>query len=297
MTVLAQHPKVLESVRVPISMLRNPDTFGGKVDGDCLYGDLLVCDTKVVGMRDPAHANPIPRMVLPRLTECHVHLDKCHTVARMPAVGGDLFAAIEAQRADKELWTQEDIHQRASRGLEELIASGCGATRSHVDWSGASEILQPPIGWDVLTELACDYENQIELQVSPLIGVDDLVEPEIAEKLARMIAAKSNVMGVFVFDQKDRRAGIHAAFLAAEEHNLALDFHVDEGLVDGLNGIGLIADIALETGFSGPVLCGHACSLMNLDGRDCDEMIDKIARSGIHVASLPATNLYLQGRT
>lgn len=296
MMVLAHNEQVLENVRVPISMIREPGKFGGSSDKDCLIGDLVIRNTQVVGLRALKSSKRPAKIVIPRLTECHVHLDKCHTVSRMEAIGGDLLAAIEAQRADKRRWDEQDIRHRAARGLEELIASGCGTVRSHVDWNGGSELMEPPIAWQVLNELSSDYRDEIVLQISPLIGVDDLVEPGRAERIAELIAAKSNVMGVFVLNQPDRELGIRAAFAAADKYDLNLDFHVDEGLNPGLDGIELIAEIALDTGFEGYVLCGHACSLMNLEGDALKACIEKIAQSGIHIASLPTTNLYLQGR-
>ncbi|MEL6793718.1 MAG: amidohydrolase family protein, partial [Pseudomonadota bacterium] len=66
---------------------------------------------------------------------------------------------------------------------------------------------------------------------------------------------------------------------------------------DGLDGLRLIAETAIATSFEGAVLCGHACSLANLDGDALKAMTDLVARSGVAVATLPATNLYLQGRS
>ncbi|MCJ8307421.1 MAG: amidohydrolase family protein [Rhizobiaceae bacterium] len=83
---------------------------------------------------------------------------------------------------------------------------------------------------------------------------------------------------------------------AAATHGLALDFHVDEGLADGLDGLETIADAVIETGYDGPILCGHACSLMNFGGDDLKRLADKLRRANITIASLPVTNLYLQGR-
>ena len=45
------------------------------------------------------------------------------------------------------------------------------------------------------------------------------------------------------------------------------------------------------------VLCGHACSLMNRTDPEVQRIAGKLARAGISVAALPATNLYLQGRS
>jgi len=277
-------------------MLKHPEGFGGIPDQDCLRGDLVIQGGHIQGMRRPSESGPSSRMVIPKLTECHVHLDKCHTISRMGAVGGDLSAAIAAQTKDRETWTADDIRMRANRGLSELIDAGCQAVRTHVDWGDFSSEA-PSKAWAVLTELAQEYRGQVSLQVAPLIGADILAQPEAADTIGRLIAASGDTLGGFVLNQRERLAGIQNAFRVAEKYGLALDFHVDEGLDDGLDGLTMIAETAAKTGFQGPVLCGHACSLTNLSGDPLNKQLDLLFRSGVTVVTLPATNLYLQGRT
>ena len=71
---------------------------------------------------------------------------------------------------------------------------------------------------------------------------------------------------------------------------------MDEGLHLGLDGLDIIAQTALNMGYQGPVLCGHACSLMNYKGEPLERLLDKLAQTSIVIAALPTTNLYLQGR-
>ncbi|UWQ90863.1 amidohydrolase family protein [Rhodobacteraceae bacterium M382] len=296
MTEVPPSEIILSDVKVPLPLVACPDAFGGRREQGCLRGDLVIRDRRAVRMQACAASDTTPRMVLPRLTECHVHLDKCHTIARMQGVGGDLQAAIAAQAADRRNWTAQDIRTRAARGLDELIAAGCGSIRSHVDWGTDSSGLAAPVAWPVLCELVEDYRDRATVQLAPLFGVDDLQDPRAVHAVAQQIAPASGVLGVFVLDQQERRSGIRNALAAAETHGLALDFHVDEGLGPGLDGLEIISDVVLETGFQGPVLCGHACSLMNLSGDALNRLTDKVARAGITVVCLPATNLYLQGR-
>lgn len=281
---------------MPVSTLSRPAQFGGLLYQGCLFGDLVLRGETIIGLQNSEEPGPPRHLVMPKLVECHVHLDKCHSIDRMQGVGGDLQAAIDAQARDLALWTEEDIRRRALRGLQELLHSGCRAVRSHVDWPHATPTTTPPIAWHVLNELAQEFQGRIELQTCPLTGIDDLVDLDVAESIARLAAGTSGVLGAFVFDQADRQQGIRNIFRVAEKFGLSLDFHVDEGLSDGLNGLELIADTALETGFEGPILCGHACSLANLNGDSLSKTIDKIARAGLTIAALPATNLYLQGR-
>ena len=98
MNVLTPPDTIVTDVLVPVLLLARPDGFGGTRLGDCLRGDLVIRRGRAVGLQ-PCTADVAPRgMVLPGLTECHVHLDKCHTVSRMHGVGGDLQAAVEMQR-------------------------------------------------------------------------------------------------------------------------------------------------------------------------------------------------------
>ncbi|WP_253284793.1 MULTISPECIES: amidohydrolase family protein [unclassified Ruegeria] len=288
---------VVENVLVPVSLLLDPHGFGGTQISDCLAGDLIIRGGQAVCLRPNTAPSHPSGLITPRLTECHVHLDKCHTISRMGRIGGDLNAAMDAQRRDRMFWTEDDLRQRAERGLQELMSSGCGIVRSHFDWAADPESTSPPLAWSVLQELAVDYQDTVHLQVASLLNTTDLADPAKANAIGREIARGNGVLGLFVLNQPDRHAAIQVAVQLAEKHGLALDFHVDEGLHQGLDGLEIIADTLIETGFQGPVLCGHACSLINVAGEPLQALLGKIARAGLTIASLPTSNLYLQGRS
>lgn len=295
MTFTPAEDLILPDVLVPISLIESPEQVGGTSNGDCIAGDLVFRDGQFHHIQPTSRSRAL-RLVLPKLTECHVHLDKCHTISRIAGVGGDLRAAILKQEIDKRHWTEEDVRQRAMRGLHELIEAGCRNVRSHLDWTTTDGSTALPHSWHVLNEIAQAHREQVSLQLSPLIGIDQYRHPGFAHSIARQLAKSGGVLGAFVFDQADRRTGIEAIVTAADSHGLALDFHVDEGLSDGLDGLEIIADTVIETGYEGPVLCSHACSLMNLDTEDLKRLGRKLVHAGITIASLPVTNLYLQGR-
>ncbi|MGD9293446.1 MAG: amidohydrolase family protein [Roseobacter sp.] len=284
---------VLRDILVPVTLLKDPDHFGGTRDGDCLRGDLVLGGRQIAMLRAAAPSDT-PRMMVPALIEAHCHLDKCHTISRLGAVGGDLRAAIDAQLADKTNWTEADLRQRMTKGLSELQQSGCQAVRSHVDWGDTPA---PPTGWSVLNELAGDFPTLL-LQTAALTGIDKLADADFCNSMARGIAKRGNgILGGFILDhdEADIRNGLKNAFAAAEKYGLALDFHVDEGL-GNYNGLEAICDMAIALKFEGPILCGHAVSLMDRDADALKRIIDKLLRARIFVCALPTTNLYLQGR-
>jgi cytosine deaminase len=297
--------RILRNASVPRTLLAEPAPFGEDAAGDCLLGDLEFVDGRVTRFAPPgalpgggAERDLAGRIVLPRLTEAHCHLDKCHTVARIGAVGGNLHAAIAAQDRDKAHWNAADIRRRAGRGLAELVRAGCGAARTHVDWGLKHLTMRElPDAWVALGELAAEYAGRLTLQRSALLPVDLFADRHAAEWAVRQIAQEPGaVLGVFVFDQPQKRAWLQVAFELAAAYALPLDFHVDEGLSEGLDGLAVIAELAIANRFAAPLVCGHACSLANLSGAQLQQVIELVAAAGIAIVSLPTTNLYLQDR-
>ncbi len=291
---------VIKNARVPASLITNPGAFGGEKQNDCVEGDIVVKAGRTAGMVQNTDALELPaldlhgKIVSPKLTEAHCHLDKCHTIERMPDAGGDLMAAGEAQRADKENWTASDIRARAERGLTELYEAGCGAVRTHIDWPmGQSE---PPLAWHVINELAQDWQDRLDLHTAALIDLDHFADHDLGATTTKHIARNNGVLGAFVLGHENTAPKLDNIFTFAKEHGLNLDFHVDESLDGTGDGVEAIAEASLRNKPHGSVLCGHACSLINREGDHLDGVIDKLARAEIGIAALPSTNLYLQSR-
>ena len=281
---------ILPDISIPLDLIHRREQFRGTSVNDCVHGDLILSRGRVVGMRPSAAAQTAPRLLFPALTEPHCHLDKCHTISRMPHSGGDLLSAIEAQMRDKAYWSETDIRTRARRGLDEAISAGCHTLRSHVDWGHEAT---PPTAWHVLVELA--QESALTLQLSPLAGIDQMADPTFAATVARAVP-DGHALGAFVLGHTQIPTGLRNMFTLAADHGLPLDFHVDETLDPEVNGLEAIADMALETRFDGPILCGHAVSLATRTPDEFRRIADKLARARITIVALPTTNLYLQGR-
>lgn len=286
--------RIVPGVKVPRDLLSDPQRFGGRDDGDCLSGDLVIRNGRVVGLLP----SPVPsdRIVTMKLTEAHCHLDKCHTADRL-VPGASLLHAIAAQEADKHRWTADDLRARAKRGLEELAAAGCGFVRTHVDCR-----LDPanpeamPLAWEILGELADEWRPRLVLQRAALFPIDSFADADATAKLAARIARDNGALGAFVLDQPRRRDGIRAMVRVAADAGIPLDFHVDEGFGIARDGLTIIAETVREYGFSLPVLCGHASSLMDVSGDALTRRLDIVKEAGLALVSLPTSNLYLQDR-
>jgi cytosine/creatinine deaminase len=236
---------------------------------------------------------PARALLLPLLTDAHVHLDKTLTVHRTGAAVGDLFAAIERAAADRVRWSEADIRARAGEALARAEAAGIGALRTHVDWDAPA----PPRAWDVLGELAEEWRGRIAVQRASLTPLDRLADPEEGAAIAARVARSGGVLGAFVYRNEHLPPKLEAVFDLARRHDLDLDFHVDEGLDRDACGFDTIVALTRRHGYAGRVLTGHACALAIRPEAEVARLLEEAAEAGIAHTVLPTTNGWLQDAT
>lgn len=228
------------------------------------------------------------------LADVHVHLDKTHTIGRInagnnkPVLG--LFDAIALMEQDRSQWDEPDVRARAGAALAEAYANGVGAMRTHVDWTTPDV----PKAWPILNRLKEEWRGRMDLQIASLVRGD--MVPQIAPSVAARVRADGGVFGAFFYRNADLAAKIETMFNLAREHDLDLDFHVDEGLDDDADGLSLIIDATRRHGWAHRVLCGHVCSLARRSDEELQQILGAAAQAGVAIVSLPRLNLYLQDR-
>lgn len=269
-----------------------PSLTGVRIAGQPGYHDLVLAGGRIAdiapsGRRDGG-------LVTSLLTDVHVHLDKTHTISRIGAAGNKpilgLFDAIALMEGDRSRWDESDIRARAGAALLEAYSNGVGAMRTHVDWTTPDV----PQGWTVLNRLKQEWQGRIDLQIASLIRGD--MVPQIAAGVASRVGADGGVLGAFFYRNADLAEKVETMFALAREHDLDLDFHVDEGLDEDADGLSLIIDATRRHGWTGRVLCGHACSLARRPEDGLRRILDAAAQAGVAIVSLPRLNLYLQDR-
>jgi len=232
--------------------------------------------------------------VTPLFADIHVHLDKTFTIRRI-AENGDakvdcLFDAIDLMNTDRKNWSEADIRARATQGLQAAFEQGVGAMRSHVDWTTP----EVPTAWPVLNDLRQEWKDRLDLQLAALVHGDLVLDA--GSQIAARVAKDGGVFGAFFYRNADLEAKIEEMFGVAVQHDLNLDFHVDEGLEVEADGFSLIVSATARHGMAGRVLCGHACSLSLRGPDELQRILDAAANAGTALVSLPTSNLYLQNR-
>jgi len=264
---------------------------------DILVDDGRIAAVSPAGTADFGETPLLPlagRIVLPAFVDAHTHLDKGHIWRRAANATGDFVTAIQTVSADRAAnWSAEDVAARMEFSLQCAYARGTRAIRTHLDSLGA----QARISFPVFAAARERWKGRIDLQASPLFGVDVLFEPGQLETVEQMVEAHgSKLLGAVTYMIPRLQEALDSLFALAERRGWDLDFHVDETADPDARTLGAIADTALARKFAGQILVGHCCSLAQQDERTREETIDKVARAGIAVVSLPMCNMFLQDR-
>ncbi len=268
-------------------------------DGFAL-ADIAVADGRISSMaahgKSQASAEAIDlagRIVLPCFVDCHTHIDKGHIWPRKPNPDGTFMGALNATGADRTArWSAEDVARRMDFSLRSAYAHGTKALRTHLD----SVAPQEEISWPVFETMREKWRGRIDLQAACLLGIEGVRDKAWFERLAKRVAAAKGVLGVVTYMVPDLEELLDQVFAQAIKYGLDLDFHADE--TDDTAAISLkkIAEASLWNGFDGNILVGHCCSLARQPDLEVLDTLDKVAKAGLAVVSLPMCNLYLQDR-
>ncbi|MGO4637307.1 cytosine deaminase [Mesorhizobium sp. 2RAF45] len=262
--------------------------------------DIAIADGKISSIaahgksKAPTEAIDLAgRIVLPCFVDCHTHIDKGHIWPRKPNPDGTFMGALNAAGADRAArWSAEDLAKRMDFSLRSAYAHGTKALRTHLD----SVAPQEEISWPVFEAVRETWRGRIELQGACLLGIEGVRDKKWFDRLAKRVAAAKGVLGVVTYMVPDLEELLDHVFAQAIKHGLDLDFHADE--TDDIAAISLkkIAEAALWNGFEGKILVGHCCSLARQPDLEVLDTLDKVAKAGLAVVSLPMCNLYLQDR-
>jgi cytosine deaminase len=234
------------------------------------------------------------RIALPLFVDAHTHLDKGHIWPRAPNPSRDFEGALVTVKSDREArWNASDVAARMEFGLRAAYAYGTRAIRTHLDsvWGQAS------ISFPVVAEARERWRGRIDLQASPLFGVEFVFEPGHLEEIERMVEAHgSKLLGAVTYMTPQLAEGLEFLFALAERKGYDLDFHVDESADPAARSLSAIAETAIRRKFAGKILVGHCCSLARQDEDERKRTIELVAEASLSVVSLPMCNMFLQDR-
>lgn len=292
-TIPADGHYVLANASVPHAVM------GEASSGALARVDLSIAEGKISGVAPAGEASG-PNVVdldggivLPAFVDLHTHLDKGHIWPRKQNPDGTWLGALNAVGEDREAnWSAGDVERRMDFSLRCAFAHGTAAIRTHLDMAPP----QHSITWDVFETMRARWTGRIELQGVGLMGPDTILDPVALRSIAERTKAAGGVLGGSTAVHPENPLIMRRLIEIAEEFDLAIDLHTDESPDREANALECLADAVMETGFSGKVTAGHCCSLAVQSDDVAKRVIDKVARAGVAVVSLPICNMYLQDR-
>jgi cytosine deaminase len=299
---IARAPRyALADARVPHALVGGPV---GEADRDGFARVDFIIEAGRIGAVAPAGTGLIDRdmpslslggaIALPLFVDSHTHLDKGQIWPRAPNPHGTFAGALDAVAADRFTnWTTRDVATRMEFGLRCAYAHGSGAVRTHIDSVGP----QTAISWPVFAEARERWRGRIALQAAPLFSVDFAFDEAHMRDVEAMVDAHgSRLLGAVTYMVPRLAEALDILFRLAARKGFDLDFHVDETADPSAVSLAAIAEAALDHRFAGRIMVGHCCSLTRQGEDQMKRTIERVARAGLNVVSLPMCNLYLQDR-
>jgi cytosine deaminase len=237
------------------------------------------------------------RVVVPGLVESHLHLDKA--LLGVPAGGSTLAEAIAETARRKARFTAADIRARALQVISWAVAAGTTAIRAHTEVDPSVGLL----GVHTMAELADELADVLRLQVAVFPQEGLFVRPGTLALMRDALRLPGTVVGGCPYSEAnadDARRHVDAVLDLAVEFGVPADLHLD--LADSLSDsrFTLAAHVARATserGLAGRVAIGHVTTLALEPADRRQRVIDALATAQVAVVTLPATDLYLSGRS
>ncbi len=300
-TVPPQGPYRIVDARLPCGLVDGATAADADADGLC-RADLLIDDGRIaridIGRRGLGDAATLPAvdlaggMVWPTCSDLHTHLDNAVTWSRAPNPTGSWLDALKVVERDRETyWNVDDLVRRMDFALRCAWAHGTSGLRTHLD----SLEVQREISWAAFAQVRERWAGRVALQGVALVLPFRYAGAGGVE-LADLVARHGGLLGGIIVDEADPAPAVERIFELACERDLDVDLHVDESSDPRSNGLDAVVDATLRHGWEGRVTVGHCCSLALREPDAAARTIERVARAGITVVSLPMCNLYLQDR-
>ena len=231
-------------------------------------------------------------LALPGFVDTHIHLDKACLLGRCGHDHGSVSDAIRAVAGMKKDFTVDDVYARGAKVLERAIVHGTTRMRTHVE-------IDPRIGlrgFEAVKSLKRDYAWAIDLSlcVFPQEGLTN--DPGSEELLVQALRDGGDAIGGCPYMDTDPNAHLERIFDLAQEFDVDVDLHLDFDLDPSWWHLDEVCRQTERRRYGGRVAIGHATKLSALPPERMKAATAQLARSGVAVTVLPATDLYLMGR-
>jgi cytosine deaminase len=226
------------------------------------------------------------------LIESHIHLDKACVFDRTAPEPGRLADAIRRTNEVKRGFTVEDVHARASRVLARAVAQGTTRMRTHVELDPIVDLR----GLEGVRRAVRDFASMIDVDICVFAEEGLTNNPGTDELLVAALESGIRTVGGAPGSDTDRPGQLRRVFELARRYDADIDLHIDFGNVPDDMDIDLVCRLTDQDHMGGRVAVAHMTKLTTHPLEDQRLVARRLADTGITLAVLPATDLFLMGR-
>ena len=276
---------------------------GGTVildDGSQSVSDILVgADGRIIAVEPyldtsacDARVDITGTLVTAGFLDAHQHLDKTGVLRFTPNPSGTLQGARDAFAKYARTAGPDDIYKRATRTVERCLSRGTTGIRSHINVDKDAGFH----GIETLAGIRDAEKDRITLQLVAFMTPHPGQDFDWLGKNIDGAVALADAVGGTPAVSEDPPRYLDLIFSAAVKAGKPVDLHLDEHLKADVH----LLDAALERverfGMQGRTVFSHVSVLSALPRSDFQRIAERLLALDVGVVTLPAANLYLQGR-
>ena len=192
-------------------------------------------------------------------------------------------------------FSKEEIKRRILKAALLALSFGTTTIRSHLDFhvKAGREVAFRTI--EAALEAREQLKGMLDIQyflMCPYHSPSAETEEWVAEALRLGIDGIGGAPHLSETPDEE----IARLFRLAEQTGKPLDLHTDESDDPNKRTVLAIAETTKQYGFRNLVTVDHLCSLSAMDEAAAERAIEAMADAGLNAVTLPAVNMYLQGR-
>jgi cytosine deaminase len=274
------------------AVLPNAKPAGPTVDIGVESGKIAAIEAKIDGAAGE-EVDAAGKLVSPGLVESHFHLDKAMMIERVAHQPDRMVRDhMERTAAVKHTFTPEDIYARSEKTIRQCLAHGVTHMRTQIEVDPNVGLL----GFEAVEQLRKDYAWAIDIQSCVFLqeGWTDVEGAD--ENLVSCCEAGAPVIGGGIRYDRNGDGQIRRVFELAQQYDIDVDFHLDGGYETDQLDYPLVCDITDKIGWQGRVAFGHGSKFSCMPVADQIEVAERLGRSGVSLAVLPATDIFNAGR-
>lgn len=234
------------------------------------------------------------KIMLPGFVDAHMHLDKAFSLTSVENRSGTLEEAVQNYSQASPSFTKQEIKARMIRSAMQALSFGTTRIRTHLDFNlrVSREVALRTI--EAALEAKEALAPYLTLQLFPMCPYNFMsMDTDAIEEALRMgVDGIGGAPHLSMTPKED----IDYVFQLAEKYDVPIDLHCDETDNPATRTIEHIACRTKAEGYGGRVTVDHLCALASMTDQDAHNIITQMADAGLKAVSLPAVNLYLQGR-